>query len=72
MNVNKLRGKIVENGMTIEKFAERIGINRSTLYRRLGGGTCERFTVGEVRQMSEVLNLSSQDVVDIFFGRDVA
>lgn len=35
VNVNKLKGKIVECGLSIEELAKRIGKDRATLYRRL-------------------------------------
>lgn len=35
VNVNKLKGKIVENGMTVSALAEKIGVDRATLYRKL-------------------------------------
>ena len=35
VNVNKLKGKIVENGMTVSTLAEKIGVDRATLYRKL-------------------------------------
>ncbi len=36
VNVNKLKGKIVERGLNVENLAERIGLDRATLYRKLG------------------------------------
>ena len=33
VNVNKLRGKIVENGMSVEKLAGAIGVDKATIYR---------------------------------------
>ena len=35
MNVNKLKGKIVENGLNVSQLASYIGIDRTTLYRKL-------------------------------------
>ena len=37
VNVNKLKGKIVENGMSIENLATVIGVDRATIYRKLNG-----------------------------------
>ena len=34
VNVNKLRGKIVENGMSIPELAANIGIDKATFYRK--------------------------------------
>ena len=46
VNINKLKGKIVENGLTIEKLADNIGIDRSTLYRKINNNG-ETFTIKE-------------------------
>ncbi len=69
VNVNKLRGKIVENGLNVEKVATRLGMNRSTLYRKMKDGD---FTIGEARAICEILNLSIEDAVAIFFADYVA
>ena len=35
VNVNKLRGKIVENGLNMSTLAIKLEIDRSTLYRKI-------------------------------------
>ena len=35
VNVNKLRGRMVEQEVNADKMAELLGINRSTFYRKL-------------------------------------
>lgn len=64
MNVNKLRGKIVEKGMNVETLAERIGVDRATLYRKLNN--FEKVTIGEAIKIKAVLNLSNEEATDIF------
>ncbi len=71
VNVNKLKGKIVENGFSIEEFADKIGIDRSTLYRKLSR-KCENLTIKEAELMRSELNLSSVEAADIFFAQHVA
>lgn len=66
MNINKLRGKIVEKGMNVETVARLIGINRSSMYRKLNN--CKLFTIAEAGKLKEVLNLSGEEATDIFFG----
>lgn len=66
MNINKLKGKIVENGMKIETLAERIGIDRSSMYRKLNN--FEKITIGEASKIKAVLNLSDEDATDIFLA----
>lgn len=66
MNINKLRGKIVENGMTVPELAAKIGADRSSLYRKLNN--LEKVTIGEAIRIKEALNLSDSDAIDIFLA----
>ena len=67
MNILKLKGKIVENGLNNTTFAEKINLPTATFYRRL---ECEGrdFTIGEVERMVDVLNLSKGEAIEIFLG----
>ena len=71
LKINKLKGKIVENGKTISDVAEAVGIDRATMYRRLAENG-ETFTVREVSAIAKCLHLTVDDVNDIFFGDFVA
>lgn len=71
VNINKLKGKIVECGLTVEKLAEEINIDRSTLYRKFNNKG-ETFTIKEANQIAKVLNLNISEVNAIFFSRHVA
>lgn len=71
MNVNKLKGKIVEKGLTIEAVADMIGMNSSTLYRKMRNGG-KTMLVHDATAIAKVLELSSQDAMAIFFSTDVA
>ena len=66
MNIPKLRGKMVELGFSVESLANEIGIDKSTLYRKLDEG--EKFTIGEARKIRATLNLTSDEASVIFFG----
>lgn len=66
MNINKLKGKIVEEGMNVETLAERIGIDRSSMYRKLNN--FEKITIGEAVKIKAVLNLSNEEATDIFLA----
>lgn len=70
-NMNLLKSKIVENGLSVEKIVESIGINKSTFYRKLANEG-ENFTVEEVYKIASALNLSAREVNSIFFNIDVA
>lgn len=67
MNANKLKGKIVENGLNIAKTADLIDIHRSSFYRKLNG--FDTFTVNEAAKIKEVLNLTNLEALEIFLPR---
>lgn len=71
MNINKLKGKIVENGMTVEALAEKMGIDRSTLYRKMSNDG-ETMLIKDANRIVSVLNLTQQDAIAIFFSQFVA
>jgi len=66
-NMQKLRGKIVEAGITQEALADMLGVDRSTFYRKVKteGVT---FTIAEVHKIVEVIQLSQQDAIEIFLS----
>lgn len=66
VDLNKLRGKIVEKGLSQQELAVSIGIDRSTFYRKMKNGG--DFSIGEVSKMSEAMNLTSQEAVEIFLS----
>ena len=67
MNVPKLKGKIVENGMTVSELAEVIQVDRATLYRRLANDGMD-FTISEIIKIKASLHLDMSDVESIFLS----
>ena len=70
MNINRLRGKIAENGYSIPDFSQKIGIKKATFYRKLKRQT--EFTRSEIESISIVLNLSAEQIKEIFFDEKVS
>lgn len=66
MNSNKLKSKIVEKGMNVETLAKLIGVERSSMYRKLNN--FEKITIGEANKIKAVLELSNEDASSIFLG----
>lgn len=66
MDLNKLKAKIIEKGWNVEKLAEQIGVERSSMYRKLNN--FEKITIGEARKITSVLNLSNEEASSIFLG----
>ena len=71
VNINKLKGKIVENNLSIEKLADAIGLDRSTLYRKINNNG-DSITIKEADIMVQVLNLTIEEASNIFFSQNVA
>ncbi len=53
-NVDKLKGAIKEKRLTPEKVAESIGIDKSTMYRKLSNGG-EDFTIKQADAITQIL-----------------
>ena len=66
MNLRKLRAKLIEQGVNIVTLAEIIGIDRSTMYRKLNN--FEKITIGEAKQIKEVLLLTDEEASEIFLS----
>ena len=66
MKLNKLKAKIVELGINVESLADRIGMERSTLYRKLNN--FEKITIGEAIRMKDALSMTDAEATDIFLS----
>lgn len=64
MNIQKLKAKIVEQGLNVETVAERIGVDRSSLYRKLNN--FEKITIGEASRIKDVLAMTNEEASEIF------
>ncbi len=71
VNINLLKGKIVERGLSIPELARIMGIDKATFYRKINaGGT--KITVGEAALIAKVLRLNSIELNAIFFDSKVS
>lgn len=64
-NKRLLKGKVMANGMTLGDLAVAIGINASTMTRKLKQGT---FTRAEINAISDILQLTDEEIIAIFFA----
>lgn len=71
VNVNMLKGKIIQSGRNITMLANEIGIDRATLYRRLQNGG-KTMLVKDAKNIASVLGLTAEEVNSIFFNNIVA
>lgn len=70
MNSELLKYYAAKSGFTLTNLAKMLGINASTLSRKLSGET--DFTRSEIVLIKECLNLSLADVDAIFFKQELA
>ncbi len=71
VNVKMLKGKMVEKDLTVEKLSDNIGVNKSTLYRKLNAGG-DVLTIREVSLIVSALGLTDAEANAIFFAKTVA
>lgn len=64
MNTKLLKETIKNSGMTMKAVAEKSGIIRESLYNKLESGN---FYASEIKALSEVLHLSTEQRDAIFF-----
>lgn len=66
VNTNKLLGKIKEREETLQSIANKMQISLSALRRKIYGKT--QFNRQEIEKMGEILELTNQELLDIFFA----
>ena len=71
VNINKLKGKIVENQSNINEISAALDIDRATLYRKLKANG-QTLTIREADVIAKKLNLTGKEVNEIFFSQYVA
>ena len=71
INTQKLKGKIIEKGLNIIKLAEKLDINKATLYRKLKGNG-ENISIKEANLIVKELDLTAEEANLIFFDNYVA
>lgn len=69
--INKLKAKFVERGVNVGDVANGMGISKDALYRRIKGDG-EAFTIAEVDMLAKYLELSKDELNEIFFAQIVA
>ena len=62
-NINKLKGKITENGYTIKTLATELGICETSLRRKINDKS--EFSISESLIVKDRLNLSNNDIFQI-------
>lgn len=66
VDIDKLRQCMTSANISIAELAKRIGVDQSTMHRKFQRRG-ETFTVGEMHKISEVVGISKEDAMHIFF-----
>ncbi len=69
LDVQKLKGKIVEKGKSVESVSAELGINPATFYRKLKNNS---FEINEADKLVDILALTNEEAIAIFFSHFVA
>lgn len=71
VNILKLKGKLVEQGMTIKDLSKVLDVNESTVYRKFNNNG-STITIKEAELISNALKLNKDEINSIFFVDIVA
>ncbi len=71
-NMRKLKAKLVENDLSISNLAEKLGMDRATLYRKINNNNGETILVSEANAIVDILGLTADEALAIFFSEFVA
>jgi hypothetical protein len=66
VNLPLLIDKVTKSGLKLGAIATEMGVSRPTLRNRLQG-TKGDFTLSEIRSLSKILQLTDNDILQIFF-----
>lgn len=69
LDVQKLKGKMVEKGKSVETISAEIGINPATFYRKLKNNS---FEINEAEKLVDLLSLTNEEAIAIFFADTIA
>jgi predicted transcriptional regulator len=67
-NKNRFEKEVKEKGLRMQTVAEAMGIDRTTLYRKINGGP--DFTLSEIQACRSLLG--DDEIRDIFFAEEVS
>lgn len=64
-NIPKLKGRLVESGVTVRNLAEMSGVSASQMYRKLKNHG-EHMSLDDVNKIIAALKLRPDDAIEIF------
>lgn len=65
-NVNKLKARMVEKGITGQTLAKLMNLSEATIYDKLNNKI--EFKRSEIERLCELLTIPAENIVDYFFS----
>lgn len=65
-DTNKLKAKIIEKGFTITSLAKELNLSKTTLSQKTNNKV--KFSQVDIRKISEKLELTGEEIKDIFLN----
>ena len=72
IDTREIKAQIRRKGTTQEELAKKIGINPSTLSRKINNENGQQLTVKEATDMANALEIPRDRLLSIFFASSVA
>lgn len=69
LNERELKAEIFRNGLTVKELSSKMGLSKSALYNKINNKI--KFNIEDVEKIIELLNLTEEQVVKIFFDKTV-
>lgn len=70
MNAKELKVQMIRRDIDVDSMCKALNICRTSWFRKVTGRTL--FTQGEISDIREILDLDNQQVMDIFFNKEVS
>lgn len=71
VNIPKLKGKLTELDMNVSELGDKMGYDKSAIYRRFKDGG-SAMSIADANQIIRILGLSREEAVAIFFSQLVS
>ena len=67
LNINKLKGRIVEKGLTAQKLAPLLNLSEDAMYMKMNQRS--EFKRSEIERICQLLEISSDLIPEYFFAQ---
>lgn len=68
VNINKIKGRMKEMELTQKEVAEKLGVDTSTLNRKLNDTSGARISILELLKLKEILKIHEKELNEFFFN----